>query len=91
VTCAAYYRTPANEKVNARLVHAEYDQPEKLKERYVLHMSRLEKVAHSFPLAFRTVNGDLDIGDVTQEIKERINKPSPSELAQDADEEDQLR
>jgi len=88
VTCAAYYRTPTNEKVAARLVHAEYDQPDKLKERYVLHMQRLEKVAQSFPLAFRTVNGDLDIGDVTQEIKDRVNKPSPSELAQDADTEE---
>jgi len=83
VTCMAYYRNPNSVAVRQRLVQAEYDQGDSVKERYKLHSSNIDRVMQTFPLCSSTVRADAEIQSVTKTIQSRVDQPLPTELAQD--------
>uniref|UniRef100_A0A7S2IEI3 Adenylate kinase n=1 Tax=Alexandrium andersonii TaxID=327968 RepID=A0A7S2IEI3_9DINO len=86
VTATAYYRPPQKEIIRDRLVQAEHDVPEKIKERYHMHKANVDKVLHVFPQVALDVSGNEDIVTVTQALHEKIDTLLPSEEAQDAGE-----
>lgn len=85
VTALAYYRPPTKDFIKDRLVQADYDVPEKVRERYQMHRANVDRVMHVFPQVALDVNGNDDITVVTQALQEKIDTPLPSEQAQDAE------
>jgi len=83
VTGTAYYRAPTNTVVRDRLVQAEYDQPEKVRERYQLYQASVDKVMQAFPQVSLQVSGGDEIASVTKALQERIDTALSSEMAQD--------
>lgn len=83
-TGAAYYKVPQNPAVAARLVTADYDEPDKVRARYGLHVENVDRVLQTFPVVGSTIVGEGDIAEVTGLVYQKINEPLPTELAQDA-------
>lgn len=83
VTCMAYYRNPNSVAVRQRLVQAEYDQADSVKNRFKMHAGQIDRVMQTFPLCSSAVRADPEIGLVTKNIFSRIDQPLPTELAQD--------
>jgi len=85
VTCVGYYKTPSNPKVQERLVQADYDLPDKVKERYQTHRVNIDKVMHTFLAVSLEVSGAHDIAEVTKALQEKIDLPLSAEMAQDGE------
>lgn len=83
ITCIAYYKTPNSVAVRQRLVQAEFDQPDRVRERCQLHEDNVDRVIQTFPMVASTVNGVADIAEVSKNIFSRLEQPLPTELAQD--------
>jgi adenylate kinase len=83
VTCIAYYRAPNSVAVRQRLVQAEFDEPERVKERIKMHFDNIDRVAQTFPMVTSVVNGSQEITEISKNIFDRLDKALPSELAQD--------
>jgi adenylate kinase len=84
LTGAGYYKPPANQMVADRLVVAEYDEPDKIRQRFHLHMENIERVLATFPIVMSAIPSDSDVGLITQAVFEKIDEPLPSEMAEDA-------
>eukprot|EP00443_Scrippsiella_acuminata_P107999 CAMPEP_0115661222 /NCGR_PEP_ID=MMETSP0272-20121206/46671_1 /TAXON_ID=71861 /ORGANISM="Scrippsiella trochoidea, Strain CCMP3099" /LENGTH=470 /DNA_ID=CAMNT_0003099447 /DNA_START=26 /DNA_END=1438 /DNA_ORIENTATION=- len=84
VTGAAYYKPPGNPLVAERLVAADYDEPDKIRQRFKLHAENIDRVLATFPIVSSTIPSDGDIGMITQAVFEKVDEPLPSEMAADA-------
>lgn len=83
ITCMAYYKSPNSVAVRQRLVQADFDQPENIKQRFKMHKDNVDRVIQTFPMIAHAVGGNSDPLELTKNIFARIEKPVPSELAQD--------
>jgi len=83
LTCMAYYRAPNSVAVRQRLVQADFDEPEKVKERIKLHFDNVDRVAQTFPMVSSVVSGNQEITEISKNIFGRLDQPLPTELAQD--------
>mmetsp|Transcript_67505 Transcript_67505/g.141092 ORF Transcript_67505/g.141092 Transcript_67505/m.141092 type:complete len:470 (-) Transcript_67505:120-1529(-) len=86
VTGAAYYHTPSNPTVAERVITADYDTVEKVKERYKLYSENVEYVLRCFPVVASTIPVDDEVTEIVQTIIAKVNKPLPTELAQSPEE-----
>lgn len=84
VTCTAYYKSPSSVAIRQRLVQAEHDLPEAVKDRYMMYSENVDRILQTFPVVSSNVRGDEDVATVTKHIRERVEKPLPTELAQES-------
>lgn len=86
VTCIAYYKNPSSIAVRQRLVQADHDQPDAVRERFALSDSWSDKVLRVFPLVQKKLDASGEMGSVATAVQKFIDDPLPSELAQDPEE-----
>lgn len=87
VTGHAYYKAPASAEIAKRLVTADYDTADKVRERYKLHVRNVETVLRTFPMVASSLSLDDNIGQGIRLLFERIDEPTAAELAQSAQQE----
>jgi adenylate kinase len=83
ITCMAYYKAPNSVAVRQRLVQADFDQPDRVRERYKIHNDNVDRVVQTFPMVANSVKGDSEVTEVTKNICAKLDQPLPTELAQD--------
>jgi len=84
MTCTAYYRTPASVAIRQRLIQAEHDLPLAVRERNQLYSENIDRTMQTFQRVSSTVQGAEEINSVTKAIREKVDTPLPSELAQES-------
>lgn len=83
VTATAYYETPADELVAARLIKADYDAAEKVQRRISLHEENVATVMQVFSKVGSEVDGADDELTLANKVREKIDAPLQTELSQD--------
>lgn len=84
-TGLAEYRTPDSFSARQRLVQAPHDSSEEVQRRYNLYADKVDKVTAINKKVSSVVNADQNPPDVFIAIKDRIDRPTSTELAQDPD------
>jgi len=85
ITCMAYYKSPNSVAVRQRLVQAQHDEPDVVRQRYLMHSENVEKGLQCFAnISHRIRVGDNDINAVSRLLIEKVDQPLPTELAQDS-------
>mmetsp|Transcript_14053 Transcript_14053/g.38642 ORF Transcript_14053/g.38642 Transcript_14053/m.38642 type:complete len:471 (-) Transcript_14053:72-1484(-) len=87
LTGAAYYKPPANTAILGRLVTADYDVPDKVKERFKQHLDTIDHVMRTFPVVSSTVPAEEGALEVANMVFEKIDEPLPTEMAQSSEQE----
>jgi adenylate kinase len=84
VTGIAYYGPPPTVSIRQRVIQAEYDQAEAVRERYQKHQDNVSEITRIFAGMQPTpVKSDQTIFKVQETLQEIIDRPLPREVAQD--------
>eukprot|EP00929_Paragymnodinium_shiwhaense_P054820 TRINITY_DN2747_c0_g2_i2.p1 TRINITY_DN2747_c0_g2~~TRINITY_DN2747_c0_g2_i2.p1 ORF type:complete len:492 (-),score=127.45 TRINITY_DN2747_c0_g2_i2:164-1561(-) len=84
VTCTGYYKSPSSVAVRQRLVQAEHDLPEAVRDRYNMYADNVDRTMQTFPAVSSAVRGDEEVSAVMKNIREKVEKPLAHETAQES-------
>jgi adenylate kinase len=88
VTGIAYYGPPPTVSIRQRVIQAQYDQADGVRDRYQKFQDNVGEVLRTFAgLQPQPVKGDQTIFKVQEVMQEIIDRPLPKEVAQDPEEE----
>jgi adenylate kinase len=87
VTGIAYYGPPPTVSIRQRVIQAEYDQADAVRDRYQKYQDSIGECLRTFAgVAPQPVKGDQTIFKVQEVLQELIDRPLPKEVAQDPEE-----
>merc|ERR1712224_539949 len=85
VTGMAYYGPPPTVSIRQRVVQADYDQADSVRDRYQKHQENVGEIMRIFAIVAQPIKGDQTINKVQEVMQEFIDRPLPKEVAQDPD------
>merc|ERR550514_453547 len=89
VTGIAYYGPPPTVSIRQRVIQADYDQADAVRERYQKHQDNVSEITRIFAGMQPTpVKSDQTIFKVQETLQEIIDRPLPREVTQDPEGED---
>lgn len=89
VTGIAYYGPPPTVSIRQRVIQAEYDQADAVRDRYQKYMDQVGEMMRTFAgLQPQPIKGDQTIFKVQEVLQEFVDRPLPKELAQDPENEE---
>merc|ERR550514_381108 len=87
VTGIAYYGPPPTVQIRQRVIQAEYDQADAVRDRYQKFQENVGEILRIFAgVAPTPIKGDQTIFKVQEILQEFIDRPLPKEVAQDPEE-----
>jgi len=88
VTGIAYYGPPPTVTIRQRVIQAQYDQADAVRDRYQKHQDNVGEILRTFAgVQPQPVKGDQTIFKVQEVMQEIIDRPLPKEVTQDPEEE----
>merc|ERR1719161_1048924 len=81
VTGTAYYTPPPTVTIRQRIQQAEYDQADKVRDRFQKHNDSVGEIMRIFAGVSQPIKGELSEDKVQEEMQDFIDRPTPKEQA----------